>query len=384
MTRGNVTPRLAIGSLALTLGALTGCSSETADPIPQTTQPTDQPGQPTPTATGDGGGGNGGSNAAPEVESTQVEQLEVPWGVGFLPDGDAVVTERMSGRVLLVSADGTLSPLGTLSGAVPEGEAGLLGVAVSPDFDSDRTLFFYLTTGTDNRVVKAELDGEELGEPTVVLDGIPRGFIHDGGRLAFGPDGYLYVTTGETGDPALAQDRDSLAGKILRMTTDGDPAPGNPDPDSHVWSLGHRNVQGLAWDDAGRLWASEFGDSTWDELNLVEKGGNYGWPVVEGTGGGADFIDPQLVWPVDQASPSGLAWADGHLWMAGLRGQRLWRIDVSADGKASRPKAFLTEQYGRLRTVVAAPDGTIWVTTSNRDGRGQPTSTDDRIIVLRP
>ncbi len=259
---------------------------------------------------------------------------------------------------------------------------------MSPDFASDRTLFFYLTTGSDNRVVKAELDGSErwseLGEPTVVLDGIPAGFIHDGGRIAFGPDGYLYVTTGETGNPELAQDPDSLAGKILRITADGEPAPGNPDPASPVWSLGHRNVQGLAWDDAGRLWASEFGDSTWDELNLVEKGGNYGWPEVEGTGGGPEYVDPALVWPVEEASPSGLAYADGHLWMAGLRGQRLWRIKVSEGGRASRPTAFFTEDYGRLRTVVTSPDGELWLTTSNQDGRGEPTPADDRIIVIRP
>ncbi|WP_374456407.1 sorbosone dehydrogenase family protein [Nocardioides sp.] len=375
--------RLAIGSLALALGAAAGCSSDTEDPIPRTTQPTDLPSQPTPSQTEDGGG-NGGGNAAPKAGGTIADLLEVPWGVGFLPDGDAVVTERISGRVLRVTADGTLTRLGALSGAVPEGEAGLLGVAVSPDFDSDRTLYFYLTTDSDNRVVSAELDGDALGEPTLVLDGIPRGFIHDGGRLAFGPDGYLYVTTGETGNPDLAQDPASLAGKILRITADGEPAPGNPDPGSPVWSLGHRNVQGLAWDDEGRLWASEFGDSSWDELNLIEKGGNYGWPRFEGRSGGEDFVDPQLVWPVEEASPSGLAWADGHLWMAGLRGQRLWRIDVSASGKASNPTAFFTEDYGRLRTVAAAPDGTIWVTTSNRDGRGEPTPTDDRIIVIQP
>ena len=375
--------RLALTSLALTLGAASGCASNTAEPIPRTTQPTDLPSQPTPSE--DSGSGPGDdTSGAPQVVDTVVEQLEVPWGVDFLPDGAAVVTERMSGRVLRVTADGEQDSLGSIAGAVPEGEAGLLGVAVSPTFDDDRTLFFYVTTGTDNRVLRAEL-GEDLalGDPTVVLDGIPNGVIHDGGRIAFGPDGHLYVSTGETGDPELAQDPRSLAGKILRITPDGDPAPGNPDPDSPVWSLGHRNVQGLAWDDDGRLWASEFGDSEWDELNLVEKGGNYGWPQVEGAGGGASYIDPQLVWPVDQASPSGLAFADGHLWMAGLRGQRLWRIAVS-DGKASKPRAFFGEEYGRLRTVAVAPDGLLWLTTSNRDGRGEPTPDDDRILRVQP
>jgi glucose/arabinose dehydrogenase len=380
--------RLALTSLALTLGAATGCAGgNTAEPIPRSIQPTDQPSQPTPSdtasePTGDPGPDGGGGR--PQATGTIADGLEVPWGVAFLPDGDAVVTERMSGRVLLLAPDGAPAEVGTITAVVPQGEAGLLGVAVSPDFARDRTLFFYLTSSSDNRVVSAVLDGSELGDPSVVLDGIPAGFIHDGGRIAFGPDGYLYVTTGETGDPGLAQDPDSLAGKILRITADGEPAPGNPDPGSPVWSLGHRNVQGLAWDDQGRLWASEFGDSTWDELNLVEKGGNYGWPEVEGTGGGDRFIDPQLVWPVEDASPSGLAFDDGHLWMAGLRGRRLWRIDVSAAGRASHPTAYFTEDYGRLRTVVTAPDGALWLTTSNRDGRGEPAADDDRIIRVQP
>ncbi len=381
--------RLAVGSLVLSLAAVAGCSGPDAEPIPRVTQPTDLPSQPTPTDTPTDGEPDPGTpseapGGPPEVVDTFVDGLEVPWGVDFLPDGEAVVTERISGRVDRVGKDGEVSLLGTVDDVAPQGEAGLLGVAVSPDFETDRTLFLYLTTDTDNRVVRAEVDGDRLGRTTVVLDGIPAGFIHDGGRIAFGPDGQLYVTTGETGNPELAQDPQSLAGKILRITPDGDPAPGNPDPDSPVWSMGHRNVQGLAWDDEGRLWASEFGDSEWDELNLVEKGGNYGWPQVEGVGGDAAYVDPQLVWPVDQASPSGLAFADGHLWMAGLRGQRLWRIAVSADGKASKPRAFFGEDYGRLRTVAVAPDGLLWLTTSNRDGRGEPTPDDDRILRIRP
>lgn len=377
--------RLVLGTLTLTL-AVSGCADDSAEPIPRVTQPTDLPSQPTPSETtpAESAPSQPTRSRAPEAIDTLAERLEVPWGVDFLPDGAAVVTERISGRVLRVTADGRVSGLGAITSAVPQGEAGLLGAAVSPDFATDRTLFFYLTTGSDNRVVKARLEGSRLGATSVVLDGIPAGFIHDGGRIAFGPDGHLYVTTGETGDPELAQDPASLAGKILRITAEGEPAPGNPDPGSPVWSLGHRNVQGLAWDDEDRLWASEFGDSEWDELNLVEKGGNYGWPRVEGTGGGPDFVDPQLVWPVEQASPSGLAYADGHLWMAGLRGQRLWRVRVSADGRATRPQAYFTEEYGRLRTVATAPDGLLWLTTSNQDGRGTPVATDDRIIRVRP
>ena len=325
-----------------------------------------------------------GAAVRPRVVGTIAEGLAVPWGIDFLPDGSAVVTERDSTRVLRVLDDGTVEPIGTVDAAAPEGEGGLLGVAVSPTYDDDRLLYFYVTTSEDNRVVRAVFDDADaaagISEPEVVLAGIPNGFVHDGGRLAFGPDGMLYVSTGETGQPALAQDRDSLAGKILRITPEGDPAPGNPDG-SPVWSWGHRNVQGLAFDDEDRLWASEFGDSTWDELNRIEKGANYGWPEVEGRGDRDDFTDPQVVWATENASPSGLAYLDGHVWMAALRGQRLWRVDVST-GQARDPQDFFVGEYGRMRTVVVAPDGRLWVTTSNRDGRGDPAAEDDRILVV--
>jgi glucose/arabinose dehydrogenase len=318
---------------------------------------------------------------------TVASGLAVPWGLGFLPDGDAVVTERDTTRVLLLRAPSyDVQEVGTLSEAQGlgqvGGEAGLLGVAVSPDFRRDHLLFFYLSTGSDNRIVRATLEHGRLGTPHVILDGIPLGAIHDGGRLAFGPDGYLYASTGETGDRELAQDRSSLGGKILRITTDGAPAPGNPFGNA-VWSYGHRNVQGLAFDDAGRLWASEFGDQTWDELNLIQRGRDYGWPLVEGRGGSGDLVDPQVVWPTDTASPSGLAWLDGHLWMAALHGARLWRVDVHGD-QAVHPVAFFVGRYGRMRTVAVAPDGRLWVTTSNRDGRGSPAPGDDRILLVDP
>ncbi|MDN4160516.1 PQQ-dependent sugar dehydrogenase [Nocardioides abyssi] len=329
----------------------------------------------------------------PRVVATAVTGLEAPWGLDFFADGDAIVTERDTTRVLRVSPDGEVTELGAVDAAAPEGEAGLLGVALSPDFEQDRLVYLYVTTGEDNRVVRAELDGDRLGPTEDVLTGIPNGFIHDGGRLLFGPDGHLYVSTGEIGEPARAQDRDDLGGKILRITPDGDPAPGNPFG-SPVWSWGHRNVQGLAFDGEGRLWASEFGDSTWDELNLIEKGANYGWPEVEGRAEGraegtveggpsGDFVDPQAQWSTDEASPSGLAYADGHLYLAALRGERLWRVPVDGDG-AGEPEAFLVGELGRMRTVALAPDGRLWLTTSNRDGRGDPADEDDRILVLKP
>ncbi len=318
------------------------------------------------------------------VVGTVASGLAVPWGLAFLPSGDAVVTERDTRRVLLVRGEGRpVQEIGVVDQAAPAGEAGLLGVAVSPDFASDRRLYLYLTTADDNRIVRTTYRGGRIGPLTVLLDGIPRGDIHDGGRLAFGPDGFLYASTGETGQTELAQDRDSLGGKILRLTVDGDPAPGNPFPDSPVWSYGHRNVQGLAFDDRDRLWASEFGAQRFDELNLIQPGANYGWPLVEGRGGEPGLVDPQVVWDTDVASPSGLAFVEGHLWLASLRGERLWRIDATGR-RAQAPTDFFVGEYGRMRTVAVAPDGRLWVTTSNRDGRGDPDPEDDRILLIDP
>ncbi len=315
----------------------------------------------------------------PRVTGTVASGLETPWGIAFLPGGSALVTERDSGRVLDIAPDGTVREVGRIDDVVAQGESGLLGIAVSPTFDADGLVFLYATTGADNRILRAVYDGTALSEPSVIVDGIPAGRIHDGGRLVFGPDGMLYAATGEAGDAELAQDPASLGGKILRITPDGAPAPGNPDPASPVYSLGHRNVQGLAFDEQGRLWASEFGQNDVDELNLVTPGANYGWPDVEGTGGAPEFVDPVTTWPVSDASPSGLAFADDRLWMATLRGERLWSITIRPDDAVSAREFFVGE-YGRLRTVAAAPDGSLWLTTSNRDGRGQPGDDDDRIL----
>jgi len=326
----------------------------------------------------------GTSGPEPEVVGTIATGLEVPWGVAFLPNGDAVVTERDSARVLTISgADHTVTEVGTIGEAAPQGEGGLLGVAVSPAYDQDHTLYFYVSSDSDNRILTAPLENGTLGDTTPILTGIPLGGIHDGGRLAFGPDGMLYASTGETGNGELAQDRDSLGGKILRLTPKGKPAPGNPF-DTEVWSFGHRNVQGLAFVD-DQLWASEFGQSTFDELNRIDAGANYGWPKFEGTGGAAEgYTDPQATWSTDVASPSGLAFLDGALWMGALRGSRLWKIPVDADQNAGQPEAYFVGEYGRMRTVVAAPDGNLWVTTSNRDGRGDPSDQDDQILLVSP
>ncbi|GLZ15107.1 oxidoreductase [Actinomadura sp. NBRC 104425] len=306
--------------------------------------------------------------------------LRVPWAIAFLPGGDALVTERDTARLLRVTPQGRVGEIGRVPGVEPGGEGGLMGVAVSPSFTRDRLVYLYFTAASDNRVVRYRLDGA-LRDARPIVTGIPKGANHNGGRLAFGPDGMLYISTGEVYRGELAQDRDSLGGKILRVTPDGRPAPGNPFG-TRVWTLGHRNVQGMAWDDQGRMYATEFGQDRFDEVNRIEKGRNYGWPEVEGFGGRSGFTDPLLTWSTAEASPSGLAYAGGSLWAAGLRGRRLWQVPLDGSGRAGRPVARLEDRYGRLRAVVRAPDGALWVTTSNHDGRGSPRSGDDKILVI--
>lgn len=307
--------------------------------------------------------------------------LEVPWAIAFLPDGDALVTERNSARVVRVDGSGRVTEVGTVQGVAPRGEGGLLGIAVSPTFEQDRHIFVYFTASDDNRIVRYRYD-DGLSDPKVILRGIPSGAIHNGGRIAFGPDGHLYAGTGEAGRTSLSQDRASLGGKILRMTADGEAPPDNPFPGSLVWSYGHRNVQGFDWDENGVMYASEFGQNTYDEINRIEKGRNYGWPEVEGVGGDDRYTDPLLTWSTAEASPSGLAYAGGSLWVAALRGARLWQVPVSG-GEAREPRALWEGEYGRLRSVVRTPDGaSLWVGTSNHDGRGSPDPADDRILLV--
>lgn len=319
--------------------------------------------------------------AAPRTLATG---LEVPWAIAFLPDASALVTERMSARLLRVAPTGAVTPIGTVAGVRARGEGGLMGIAVSPTFATDRAIYVMYTSASDNRVVRLHVapDGSVDGAAQqVVVSGIPAGVVHNGGGLAFGPDGLLYVATGESGRRGPAQDLADPGGKILRVTPAGAPAPGNPFGTA-VYSYGHRNVQGLAFTPDGRLFASEFGQNTFDEINLITAGANYGWPTVEGIGRRPGLTDPLVTWTTTEASPSGMAYAGGALWVSALRGQRLWRVPVTATGLGA-PQPLLADQLGRIRGVAATLDGSaLWITTSNRDGRGTPGPGDDKILVL--
>ncbi|WP_199041174.1 PQQ-dependent sugar dehydrogenase [Glycomyces salinus] len=295
------------------------------------------------------------------------EGHSIPWGLAFLPDGRALVSDRDSGTVLLYNESGASEVVGEIEVPPPDGpwdERGLLGLAVSPNYEQDGYVYAFHSTDQDNRVVRFTIDDFA---PEPILTGIPAARNHDGGRLAFGPDGNLYITTGDAQDTANAQDLQSLAGKILRIEPDGSVPADNPFAGSPVYSYGHRNVQGLAWDSSGEMYASEFGEDAWDELNHIEAGANYGWPVVEGSGGEPEFTDPLITWRPAEASPSGLEIVDDVAYVGALRGERLWTVPVSG-GEAGEPTAVLEGTLGRIRTVEVAPDGRLWLATSNGSG----------------
>ena len=336
------------------------------------------------------------ANAQPTVDlvskKTVARSLTSPWGLAFLPDGSALVSERDTGLVRRIAGRSNGSParslsktskVGTVVGVRAGGEGGLLGIAVppTPRGTQPEVIFAYLTTARDNRVVRIDWDGRSLGRQTPIVTGIPKNTYHNGGRILVDDD-VLYIATGDAGIPELAQDRTSLAGKVLRVDFNGAPAAGNPIDGSRIFTLGHRNVQGLALDAAGRLWATEFGTSKADELNLLRPGRNYGWPVVEGRSSKRGFTNPKVTWsPTSTASPSGLAIQDGAAYVASLRGEVLWRVPLKGT-RAGKPKAVDLGEQSRLRTVAAAPDGRLWLSTSNTDGRGDPGSRDDRMLSL--
>jgi glucose/arabinose dehydrogenase len=323
--------------------------------------------------------------ARPRVTRSLAGGLRVPWGIAFLPNGHGLVSERDTGRVLEVSPSGGYRVAGHVPDVVSTvgqgGENGLLGIALHPDFTTNRWVYAYLSTSSDNRVVRMQYVGGRLGVPEVVLSGIPRSLHHNGGGLAFGAS-HLFVSTGDAEHPHRAQNRHSLSGKILRITDTGGVPAGNPFG-NRVWSLGHRNVEGLAFDGQGRLWATEFGNHRRDELNHIVRGGNYGWPRVEGGDGRGGFRDPLATWRPRACSPSGIAIARGHAWVGALHGQSLWSVKLNAPHKGRKVR-FFDHRLGRIRGVHRAPDGSLWITTSDRDGRAARHKGDDHVyrVVL--
>jgi glucose/arabinose dehydrogenase len=348
--------------------ALVGCGNDKKTAKPSATSPTLS--ATTTTAPGD---------PHPKVASTIASGLNVPWGIVFLANGDALVSQRDKGTVVRISSDGKVSTVGAVKGVVGSnggGEGGLLGIATAPDDES--TLFAYITTASDNRVVKMDLTPTSLGTPKAILPGIPTSVHHHGGRLLFDPKGRLYVSAGDAEQRELAQDKESLAGKIMRIDQDGKAAAGNPF-DNRTWTYGHRNIEGLAFDSAGRLWASEFGDKSADELNLIRRGGNYGWPNVEGKSDNSAYVNPKVTWPTSDCSPSGLAITRSTAFLGALQGECMFGVPLDGTD-VGKPKAYFAGDYGRVRSVAVAPDGALWVTTSNTDGRNNPTKVDDRIL----
>jgi len=325
-----------------------------------------------------------------------VSNLDVPWEIRWLPDGDMLISQR-PGQLIRVNEEGE----GTIlreEQVVDRGEGGMLGLALHPKFEDNGWIYSYQTLESngrfENRVYRYRLRGDELIEKTLIIGGIPGGRFHNGGRLEFGPDNLLYITTGDAEEVALSQNRDSLAGKILRLSPDGSVPTDNPFT-TPIYSYGHRNPQGLTWDQSGRLWSSEHGPVGFDEINLITAGGNYGWPIMradEATGlmprpDSIDLIPPKLTSGSQTANtwaPSGTEFLpDDKLLFVGLRGSALFSASVTGSDLRDLQQHF-TNEFGRLRAVRVGPDGLIYIATNNRDGRGQPIEMDDRVIRINP
>ena len=347
-----------------------GCSaSDNADGPAQTAGPAE--------SSGSTDSSQPSASIAPADEPADVVTgLDAPWSIVFAGDAP-LISERDSGNILEVVGDRT-RVVGAVADVAPAGEGGLLGLAVREEF-----LYVYFTSDDgDNRVVRYRLTGTTgslgLGPVEPVLAGIPGGRTHNGGRIAFGPDGMLYISTGDAQDRPKAQDPASLSGKILRVTPDGYVPADNPTAGSPMWSLGHRNVQGIAWAADGTMFSSEYGQDTWDELNVIRKGGNYGWPRVEGKSEQFDsvYIDPVQQWNPDDASPSGMTIAGDTIYIANLRGERIRAVPVTAPETG---RDLFVGEFGRVRDVTDARDGSLWLLTNNTDGRGDARDGDDRI-----
>jgi aldose sugar dehydrogenase len=372
--------------LAVQVAETRACPSDTpAAPAPAAPSPNTPPGDVFTTTDG-----------VRFVVEPVVTNLEIPWSMAFAPDGRLFVTER-PGRVRIIDVTRRTSELAlSMDDVYSEGEAGLLGLALDPQFAQTRLVYLYYSAraggGAVNRVVRYREAGSRLAERAVLLDGIPAAQIHDGGRIRFGPDGLLYITAGDAANTSLAQDLGSLAGKILRINRDGTTPRENPFS-SPVYSYGHRNPQGLDWHPAtGQLWAVEHGNVGNDEVNAIDAGANYGWPRIEGSQTMAGMRTP-LTFYNPAVAPSGTSFYRGdrfprfvnNVFTGTLRGTHLLRL--VPDGSAPRIAAqevLLNGRFGRLRDVIPGPDGLLYLATNNRDGRGSPVATDDRILRISP
>ncbi len=314
-----------------------------------------------------------------------VDNLEVPWAMAFLPDGRLLITERI-GRIKILDKNGQISQIARISDIAQISESGLHGITVHPEFSVNQYVYIYYTYSSEsgknlNRVARYKFQNNNLSDRKIILDEIPAAAIHDGGRIKFGPDGFLYITTGDAANPSFSQDKNSLAGKILRLTDEGKNAPDNPFGNA-VYSYGHRNPQGLAWDESGTLWETEHGSTATDELNRVQIGGNFGWPDVRGEQTRDDVVSPVLQSGSETWAPAGMAYLNGSLFFGGLRGQALFEVKIS-NQNFNLTKHFEGE-LGRIRDVVASTDGFLYISTSNRDGRGVARLGDDKIIKINP
>jgi glucose/arabinose dehydrogenase len=314
------------------------------------------------------------------------ENLEIPWSIAFLPNGEMLVSER-GGRLLKIGED---EKSVEIEGVKHFGEGGLLGIALHPDFEENNYIYLYLTSEgegeTINRVERFVLDVESLtlSERFEIIGDIPGARFHNGGKIVFGPDGLLYISTGDAGNGELSQDVGSLAGKILRLKDDGLVPSDNPF-ENEVYTYGHRNSQGLVWDDKGRMWSTEHGRSGalsgLDEVNLIVKGANYGWGLIQGDEIGEGMRTPELNSGPDETwAPAGVTYYDGRLFFAGLRGSTLYEVEIG--NEVVMKSAHFREEFGRLRDVVLGPDESLYVTTSNRDGRGDVRAGDDKILRI--